>query len=384
MNKFLRMMVARGYWEQAGEPGSGIDTGGGVYEAPAGFTERDTEVVTRGLDEMSDLFEGEPDEKLAGGGDPVQKQGTDPVDPPEQVADKTGTPPVEVKDERTPEQIAADESGVHAPSGDINQMPKSWKAGLATDYASLPESVKQEIHRREENFFKGIEARQPAVNFALEIDKTLQPFAQILQEQKATPQSAINYLFSAYTVMTKGTPEQRVQAIQHFMKESGVSLQHLQGTGDPSAEDAYVDPAVKALQDELNGVKSQLSERQRQEQADLRAKFEREYDDFVGAHPDAVELMSDMIPLLRSGMTLQQAYEKAVWSNPVTREKKLKAEADAKAEADRKLTEEKAAKARAASKTTVRTSSRGGGPTAPLGTIDDTMQETLNAIKARG
>lgn len=381
MNKFYRMMVARGYWNEMGEAGG---AGGSDYTPPENFSQHDTEVMQKGLDEMSDIFGGE--DETSGHGDPVPKPGDDPVDPPEQVADPKETPPAETPpvDERTPEQVAADEAAAHPPTGDINQMPKSWKAGLATDYAALPESVKQEIHRREENFFKGLEARQPAVNFAVQMDEAIRPFASILQAQKATPQQAVNYLFSAYSVLTQGTPAQRIQAIQHFMKESGTTFDALsQAENLAASEQAFEDPAVKALRDELNGVKSQLTERDKAAQADLKARAEREFDDFISKNPDAAKVMDDMVPLLRAGLSLKDAYDKAIWANPVTRELKLKAEADAKAAANKKAEQEKADKAKAASRATVRTNSR-GGPTAPLGTIDDTMSEVLANIKARG
>lgn len=381
MNRFTRMMVARGYWdEMSGMEGAG-GAGGSEYTPPEGFSAKDTELVSRGLEEMDDLFgpadeNKDPETQVPADKTPADDKQTPGTEKPAE------TPSQAPADQRTDDQRRTDEEGAHPPAGDPAQMPKSWKAGLAGEYAKLPDAVKAEIHRREENFFKGLEARQPALNFAVEIDKALRPFATILQEQKATPQSAINYLFSAYHVLTKGAPDQRVQAIQHFMKESGVTVEAL--TGQAAHEQAYEDPAVKTLRDQLNKVQSTLTERDTREQAALRQKAESEFDAFAAQHPDLPQVLDDMVPLIRSGMTLQQAYDKAIWANPVTRELKLKADADAKAEAARKESEAKTQKARNASRTNVRTSSRSGSPTAPLGSIDDTMQEVLANIKARG
>lgn len=377
MWKIKQMLVGRGYWEEAsGElPDAGAGGGGdsGGWTPPASFTEQDTEIVSKGLEVMDDVFGGDvsdppPDEKTAPAPDtPADEPPSDP-------------PPEAPVDPRTEEERKADEEGIHPPSADINVMPKSWKAGLAQEFAALPETVKAEIHRREENFFRGIERLKPAVNFALEIDQSLRPFAEQLKAAQATPKQAIEYLFSAHHVLTRGTPEERAQAIRHFAQEAGVDL-HALVSGLPAAsEPAYEDPAVADLRKQVGELKSQLTTAEQRKLDEARASAEREFNEFAAKNPDVNKVLDDMIPLIRSGLSLQAAYDKAIWANPVTRAEKLKAEADAKAEAERKKAVEKAQKAKQASSARVREPSRGGSPTAPLGDLDATLKEVYANI----
>lgn len=102
------------------------------------------------------------------------------------------------------------------------------------------------------------------------------------------------------------------------------------------------------------------------------------------ANPHFEEVSNDMVTLLQGGVckTLPEAYEKAVWANPVTRAKEI---ARQQAEATRKAQETEAAKVAAARKATaanVRTSAKSGSATAPLGSIDDTLNETLAKIRS--
>lgn len=374
MNKFKRMMIARGYWDEvpAGETAGGGSDGG--WTPPESFGKDDVAVVERGMAEMDDFFGEEPkeDKEL----EEVAKEEVKPENEPPKEEVKP-----EEEDKRTPEEKAADEQRAHKGDGDINKIPKSWKSGLAEKYNQLDPDIKAEIHRREENFFNGFEQMRPAVEFGVAMDEAFRPFAGVLQEQQATPQSAVNYLLSVYSVLTKGTPEQRLLGIKHLMSEAKVSLESL--TGQPDPEQAYVDPAVAELRNELTGVKSELQQRKAAEVEAARANAAKEYDAFVAKNPLATQLMEDMLPLLRAGHTLETAFEKAKWANPTVRAQLQKEQADlAKAE-EEKRNKEKALRARQASRTAVRDNSRSGGPTAPLGDIDDTMKEVMSSINSR-
>lgn len=381
MNRFVRMMRSRGYWEEAGGADA-TGTGGSAdsgWNPPEAFGAKDKEIVEAGLKAMDEAF-GPEDTDTSN--DPEAKDENPDATKNQEPEEK---PREEVKpeeeDPRSDEEKAADELRAHKGDGDIQRIPKAWKSGLAEQYKALPDDIKAEIHRREENFWTGFERMKPAVDFAVEMDEAFRPFATVLQEQQATPAKAVNYLLSVYTVLTKGTPENRLQGIRHLMKEAGVSPEQL--GAQPTDEDAYIDPAVKALREELSAVKSDLDGRKAQEVQAARDRAAREYDAFVKANPLAEKVMDDMLPYIRGGMSLADAFEKAKWANPVVRAQLQKEQADlAKAEAEKKQ-QEKAARARQASRTAVKDNSRSGGPTAPIGSIEDTMADVMSSIKSR-
>ena len=81
------------------------------------------------------------------------------------------------------------------------------------------------------------------------------------------------------------------------------------------------------------------------------------------------DVVDDVIALVQTGMDPKDAYDKAIWANPTTREKLL-----AKQNAERQKREaEQAIKARRAAATNVQR--RGTPPSAPAkGSIEDTAR----------
>lgn len=260
--------------------------------------------------------------------------------------------------------------------------PRTWKPEVAALWSGLDPAVKAEINRREQDIFKGIEQYKTAAQTGQAYQSVIDPYMPILKQFNIDPVTQVKGLMNAHYQLATGSPETKAALFQQLARDYNVDLSSVQ-------EPVYVDPAVKALQTELAGVKSTLSAR---EAAELRSQQEglsRQLDAFIAdktAHPYFDEVANDIAGLLTSKVssTLEDAYEKAVWANPVTRAKE-QARLTAASEAKR-VEEEKAraAKARQATRANVRTTAKNGSATAPLGSMDDTLNETLAAILARG
>ena len=90
-----------------------------------------------------------------------------------------------------------------------------------------------------------------------------------------------------------------------------------------------------------------------------------------GGHPEGI------------GHSLKDAYEKAVWANPVTRQKEI-ARIQTEAAAKLKVAASKEAEAaKRASSANVRGRETRRAPTEPKGTMDETMRDTLEKIRNR-
>lgn len=90
-----------------------------------------------------------------------------------------------------------------------------------------------------------------------------------------------------------------------------------------------------------------------------------------------------MVPYVKSGMPMKDAYDKAVWANPVTRQKELNR---LQTEAAGKLKETAKAEGQAARKATssnVRAVETRKAPTEPKGKMFDDLPAMLEAIKKR-
>lgn len=260
------------------------------------------------------------------------------------------------------------------------EPPKTWRKEAAELWKTLPAAARQEIIKREADIFKGIEGYKTEAAFGKSFREVLSPFMPIMEQYNLDPAVQVRQLLQAHQTLALGTPEQKSAFFAQLAQQYQIPLP---GSAD---EPAYVDPAVKDLQSQVQSLHSKLSEADASRQAQVIAERQKEVETFA-ADPSNLhfdEVSNDMVTLLQGGVckTLPEAYEKAVWANPVTRAKEI---ARQQAEATRKAQETEAAKVAAARKATaanVRTSAKSGSATAPLGSIDDTLNETLAKIRS--
>lgn len=268
------------------------------------------------------------------------------------------------------------------PAPPAAEPPKTWRPAAAAKFLAADPEIQAEVLKREEDMHKGLEQYKGDAHFGKSIKQTLDPYLPLLRQHNIDPVAHVGGLMQAHQVLALGTPEQKTALFTKLASDYGVDLKGL------SAEPAWVDPEVKRLRDELDGVKSTLSagETARQQSAvnEQKAAIDAFAADPANVHFSAV--LPDMVEMVAKGQatSLKDAYEKAVWLNPITRAAEVarqQTEAAAKTQAE---AEAKAAAAKAATAANVKSRSKGGSATAPLGTMDDTMQAALEKIKARG
>lgn len=273
---------------------------------------------------------------------------------------------------------AKEGEGAAPPAASTPQPPKTWRPEAAAKFATLPPEVQQEVLKREEDIFRGLEAYKADASIGKALKDIVQPYMQVFQAQGIDPLQQVSGLMRAHVALSTGTPEQKQQFFQHLAKEYGVEL---------GMEAPYIDPQVASLQKQLAELQSRLNGREQQEANEVRRKLQAEIDAFASdpAHQYFDEVANDIAGLLRSGAAkdLKDAYDKAIWANPITRAKeqaRLTAEAEAKAKAE---AAERAKQARKATGANVKSSAKAASGTAPLGSIDDTLNAALVAIKSR-
>lgn len=259
--------------------------------------------------------------------------------------------------------------------------PRTWRPEAAAAWATLPPTVQDEVLKREEEIFRGIEQYKTQANYGKELQQALAPFEPLLQRFNASPAQAVSQLMSVQQVLISGTPEEKRQLVESVIRTYGINM------GQPGEEPPYVDPQVADLRQKLAAIESNQQRAEASRQAEIRATLKAELDAFAAdpAHPYFDEVAEDIGALLRGGGAkgLKDAYEKAVWANPVTRAKEQSralAEAQAK---EKKDAEARAAQARKATSANVRSNAKTVSSTAPLGSIDDTLAAALKDLKSR-
>ena len=231
---------------------------------------------------------------------------------------------------------------------------------------------------REKQFLDGLDQYKGEATFGKAMRDVLSPYKPILAAQGIDEPQAVQYLMNAHYRLTQGTVDQRMAAYRKL----GQDLRLLDGAAEPETP---VDPQVKQLQERLNGIESSLTARQQAEVNQARERAAKEVSAFASdkANPYFDEVVDDIVPMIQAGHSLKDAYEKAVWANPVTRQKEI-ARIQTEAEAKLKLSANKEAEAaKRASSANVRGRETRRAPTEPKGTMEETMREQLEKIKAR-
>ena len=265
--------------------------------------------------------------------------------------------------------------------------PTTWSAAASQQWATLPQPIREEIAKRENDMFRGLEQYRSEAGFAREVKTFLAPLANDLQRHNVAPQAFLGNLINAHLTLASPQlpPEQKLAMAQQLLKTYGIALpQAAADDGTP----AYVDPEVKELREQLSALQSKINESEQRTVSAERQKLTDEITAFANdpAHPHFNEVAEDIAAMIRGAggqLGLKEAYERAVWANPVTRAKEIATQEAAAVEKAQKEAKERAEAARKATSARVRTSGHQGGGTAVSGSMEDTMQETLAAIRAK-
>jgi hypothetical protein len=259
-----------------------------------------------------------------------------------------------------------------------DNAPKTWRKEAAAEWAKLPPGVQQEIHKREQDMYKGLETYRVDASIGNNFKDCVTPHLEHLQKAGVDPYEEIGGLLEYGKIMRFGNAQEKMALISSICAEYGIDPLDL-----AEHQPAYVDPAIKALQDKIKTLESTRTNETKLTEQTARQNAQRQIDEFAAdpSHEYFHDVQDEMKLYLQSGMckNLQEAYDKAVKSNPIAIAKeqaRLTSEALAKSQ-------KKVDAAKKATATNLKTNARPGSVTAPLGSMDDTLKATLNDINSR-
>lgn len=295
----------------------------------------------------------------------------DAASAPEAAQDGTETPP---------EGEGTDPAA--APPSPYDAYPNTWRKEMQAEWQKLPPQVREEIHRREQNFLDGIrQYREPAA-FGQAVGNELLPHLDTFRALGTTPVAAVREMVGTWAALQRGSAQERANILASIAQNYGIDMASLANRDTAASGGAPAfNPENAALSQELQAVRQRLERFEQQQEAALAADANSEIERFQKDRPHFAEVRAEMAALLRSGAaeTLADAYDKAVWSVPAVRDKLL-AEREAQ---QRKRDAEQAAAARKAAAANV--TRRGTPPVAPkAGTMEDTIRNTLRQMNASG
>lgn len=263
--------------------------------------------------------------------------------------------------------------------------PQTWSKEAIAEWATIPERAKQEILKREEDMFRGLEEYKGRAEVGDAYTKVAEPYKPIMDKLGLNPVDLFHSFAGNHYILSFGTQEQKLALAANLLNSYQIDIIDLAThLGNMPA----FDPQKQQLEIQNQQLQRQLQQRQQQDFSAARSNIQAQIAAFAGDPKNIYfnELSDDIAKLIESGVcnTLAEAYDKAVYANPVTRQKeldRLTAERKAAEEAEANARREKNAASTAADVRT-RPNSRDG--TVPLGSMDETMEETLAAIRARG
>jgi hypothetical protein len=290
------------------------------------------------------------------------------------------TPPSEDAAPVSDDEPPPAEETTPPPAVTAKPPPQSWAKDKHEVWSKMDPAAQEYYEQREKQMLDGLEQYKENSGFGKQLKEVFTPYKALLQAQGVDEVKATQYMLNAHYRLSSGSPQEKAAYFAGLAQSYGIDL-----AGVQPAQQQQIDPNVKALQEKVGSLETALTQRQQQELTATQNKVKSEVEAFA-ADPKNVyfdECADDIALYVGAGSTLAEAYQKAVYANPVTRAKEI---SRLQAENEKALREKSAAEvavARKASSTNVRGRDTRKAPTEPKGTMDDTLAATLKEIKER-
>lgn len=265
--------------------------------------------------------------------------------------------------------------------------PKTWTKEALEKWTTIDPVVQKEIAKREEDMFRGIEMYKGAAELGQRYDQVVEPYREILKAADIDPVNLFNSFAANHYILSSGTDEQKLELAANLIYGYNIDLGKLVSfMGDRVSEP--VDPRIANLEKQISELSRGIDSRSRVESERMHDHLLGEVNTFAsdGAHPYFDEVATDIARFIETGYasSLQDAYDKAIFANPATRQKeldRLAAEKVTAAEAEAKSRKDKRQKSMGDH---VATTPRNKNGTVPVGSMDDTLEEKMREIESRG
>lgn len=246
-------------------------------------------------------------------------------DPVEEVVETKE--PVEEKEEVKQE---ADQEGDGAPKESVQQeektdpllvqdkAPASWSPKVREQWAGIPKEVRDEILRREDASAQGVRKLQeetaPMRGFVQQLD----PFIREAVNVGANPGQYIGQVMAAERALRNPDENIRFDALLNIADQYGIPLREVinksVGREVLQAKPANA-PLPKEVQTELEANRQWRAQQEEDSMKREIDTFKKDKEFF----DDVAPMMGDLLQA-NAAADLQEAYDKAIWAHPATRE----------------------------------------------------------------
>ena len=209
----------------------------------------------------------------------------------------------------------------------VEGAPSSFRPISREQWAALPQELKEDIHRREQETYALFEKSKGERQFLSQLSQETAPYQAIMQAEGGNVITSLRSYLQAATLMRTGSPQVKANWVADLVTNFGVPLEMLDqalsakvnggpGLQAPNGQpQQYRDPRVDQM---LAQQQAQTNQRinesyEYEQQAVGEFKQDKEFFDYVRND------MADLIELAaknRREMSYEQAYEIAIRANP--------------------------------------------------------------------
>lgn len=282
---------------------------------------RDTlEATFKAIEEREETSEVDttiPEEEPAAEIEEEEEEESDPKSEPEKPSEK-----VEAKkpDGKTPDKPTETPAVPEQKDTTLANPPITWKAKAKSLWSTLPDDVKREVRKREQDALNGINQYKEAASYGERLSKTILPYEAMLKARNITPEGAVEEALDLAYRLSTGTPQEKGRIIRHLAQVYQADMTAPNPEQDKTLQ--VLQPLISKIQQlEQSLQHSKQTEQQRQTQTleQQVSSFAAETDE-TGAlkRPYFEEVKGLMAALLESGQAkqLDDAYALAVKAHP--------------------------------------------------------------------
>ena len=254
---------------------------------------------------------------------------------------------------------------------DVKEPPQSWKKEMHDSWSSLEPEVQEYIQLREKQMKEGIDIRKDDADLGMKIKNVFSPYESLFRQHGVDAASAFQRLIGTHYALATAPVEKRKELFDQLAQSYGITEQ-----------EENADPAYQRLKSELDQIKQGLSVAQQRSLQEAQQRISEEVTKFASEHDHFNDLEDEIAKLIHADYSLDRAYEVAYKASPYY-DKDLEKKLEEKEKEKEKAKKKEAEKVEKAKSVNVRGRDTGKAPTAPVGTMQDTMRDVMRQIKHR-
>lgn len=217
-----------------------------------------------------------------------------------------------------------------------DKAPASWRPDVRSHWSTLPEPVRAEVARREQEVQRTLQETAEARRYIDQVNKAFAPYEAYIRAEGANPLQVIDNLMGTAVRLRTATGPELAQLMAGMVQQFGtgrfggnfIGMLDSALAGVAPQQDSGTAQIQQAIQQQLAPVQqfmSQFQQAQVAAQQRVQHQAQSEVEAFLSSADygqDVREEMADLMEMAaRRGreLTLQQAYEQACQMNPAVR-----------------------------------------------------------------